>query len=49
MREVITLECTECKNRNYSTSKNKNNDRDRMELKKFCKFCSTHTLHRETR
>ncbi len=49
MREVITLECTECKNRNYSTSKNKSNDRDRMELKKFCKFCGTHTKHRETR
>ncbi len=49
MREVITLECTECKNRNYSTSKNKSNDRNRMELKKFCKFCATHTLHRETR
>ncbi len=23
MREIITLECTECKERNYSTTKNK--------------------------
>ncbi|RCW40308.1 MULTISPECIES: 50S ribosomal protein L33 [unclassified Halanaerobium] len=49
MREIITLECTECKNRNYSTKKNKSNTRDRLELKKYCKFCKEHTLHRETK
>jgi len=49
MREIITLECTECKNRNYSTTKNKKNTRDRLELKKYCKFCKDHTLHRETK
>ena len=26
MREIITLECTECKERNYSTTKNKKTD-----------------------
>ncbi len=49
MREIITLACTECKRRNYTTTKNKNNDRDRIELRKYCRFCKTHTLHRETR
>lgn len=29
----ITLECTECKQRNYDTTKNKKNDPDRIELK----------------
>ncbi len=49
MRVNITLECTECKNRNYSTTKNKKNDPDRLEMKKFCKFCRKHTMHKETK
>ncbi|MCK8816222.1 50S ribosomal protein L33 [Natroniella sulfidigena] len=49
MREIITLACTECKQRNYSTTKNKNNQRERLELKKYCKFCQKHTVHKETR
>lgn len=49
MRQKITLECTECKNRNYSTTKNSQNTRDRLELKKFCKRCGEHTVHKETR
>jgi large subunit ribosomal protein L33 len=48
-RIKITLECTECKRRNYITKKNKINDRDRIEMKKYCRFDRTHTLHRETR
>jgi large subunit ribosomal protein L33 len=49
MRTKITLACTDCKQRNYNTTKEKKNHPDRMETKKFCKFCSKHTLHRETR
>ncbi|MCK8828590.1 50S ribosomal protein L33 [Natroniella acetigena] len=49
MREIITLACTECKQRNYSTTKNKKNQRERLELKKHCKFCQKHTVHKETR
>ena len=37
MRENIILECTECKNRNYATQKNKKNDPNRIEFKKYCK------------
>ncbi|ABP67790.1 ribosomal protein L33 [Caldicellulosiruptor saccharolyticus DSM 8903] len=48
-RMIIHLECTECKNRNYTTEKNKKNDPDRLELRKYCKFCRKHTLHRETK
>jgi len=25
------------------------NDRDRLELKKYCRWCRRHTVHRETR
>ena len=48
-RENIILECTECKNRNYNTSKNKANNPERLEVKKFCKYCNKHTIHRETK
>jgi large subunit ribosomal protein L33 len=49
MRVIITLACTDCKQRNYTTTKNKKNDPDRIELKKYCRFCNSHTVHRETR
>lgn len=45
----ITLECTECKRRNYTTSKNKRKNTDRLELTKHCKFCNKHTTHKETK
>ena len=48
-REHITLACTECKQRNYSTLKNKRTHTERLELKKYCRFCGQHTVHRETR
>ncbi|PKK96151.1 MAG: 50S ribosomal protein L33 [Tenericutes bacterium HGW-Tenericutes-4] len=49
MRDRITLACTECKQRNYDTSKNKKNTSDKVELKKYCRFCKKHTLHKETK
>lgn len=49
MRVKITLVCSECKQRNYDSTKNKKNNPDRLELKKYCRFCRKHTLHRETK
>lgn len=49
MRTAITLACTECKQRNYWTNKNKKNNPDRLELKKYCPFCKKETLHKETK
>ncbi|NPV88839.1 50S ribosomal protein L33 [Coprothermobacteraceae bacterium] len=49
MRVLVTLECTECGNRNYHTEKNKNKTTDRLQLKKYCPHCRRHTLHKETR
>ncbi len=48
-RVKITLECTDCKRRNYITMKSKINDRERLEMKKYCSFDRKHTLHKETR
>ena len=49
MRVKVTLECTECKQRNYDTKKNKDRPEERMEIKKYCRFCKKHTLHKETK
>jgi len=48
-RELCILACTECKRRNYTTTKNKRNSSGRLELKKYCPFEKKHTVHRETK
>ena len=48
-RETIILECTETKDRNYTTTKNKKKTRGRLELTKYCPRLRRHTLHRETK
>lgn len=49
VRVKITLACTECKQRNYNMTKDKKTHPDRMETKKYCKFCKSHTMHKETK
>ena len=49
LRTRITLACTECKQRNYNTKKEKKLHPDRMETKKYCRFCKKHTVHKETK
>ena len=46
MRDIIALACTECKRRNYSTTKNKKKTTERLEMSKFCRFCRKHTAHK---
>ncbi|MDR1608173.1 MAG: 50S ribosomal protein L33 [Deltaproteobacteria bacterium] len=48
-REIIQLQCTECKNKNYSTTKNKRKHPSRVETKKYCPFDRRHTVHREVK
>ena len=47
--EVVRTKITECKQRNYNMTKDKKTHPDRMETKKYCRFCKTHTLHKETK
>jgi large subunit ribosomal protein L33 len=49
VRIAVTLACENCKRRNYQTNKSKRNTPDRIELRKYCKWCGNHTPHRETR
>jgi len=48
-REIITLACTECGDRNYTTTKNRRTTKGKLELKKYCKRSRKHTLHREVK
>ena len=49
MRVNITLACSECGDRNYISKKNKRNNPDRLELKKYCPRAKRTTLHKETK
>ena len=48
-RTHILVACTECKERNYATTKNKKNNPERVEIDKYCPRCNKHTLHKETK
>ncbi len=49
MRVIVTLACTECKHRNYTTTKNKRTTPDKLGFSKYCRFCRKHTPHKETK
>ena len=55
-RILITLECIECRSNNdkrslgvsrYLTQKNRRNNPERLELKKYCRHCNKTTIHKE--
>lgn len=55
-RLLITLECTECRSNpnkrsagvsRYTTQKNRRNNPERIELKKHCRYCNKHSIHKE--
>jgi len=49
VRENIAFECSGCKRRNYTSTKNKKKTTGKLEFKKFCSHCRAHTAHRETK
>jgi len=46
-RVLVTLACSECKNLNYTVSKNKKNTTDKLKLNKYCSKCQKTTEHTE--
>ena len=46
---MVVLACEDCKERNYTTTKNKKNIKERLELNKYCPTCKKHTTHKETK
>lgn len=49
IRATIYLACTQCKERTYTTQKNRRNDPNRLEIKKYCPRCRTHVVHKEVK
>ena len=47
--KMVVLACEDCKERNYTTTKNKKTNKERMELSKYCPTCKKHTNHKETK
>ncbi len=53
-RIIVTVECTEARKEGkpasrYSTTKNKTNTPERLELKKYNPFLRRHTIHKEVK
>ncbi|MDO8636063.1 MAG: 50S ribosomal protein L33 [Dehalococcoidia bacterium] len=48
-RSIIYLSCSQCQERNYTSFKNKKNDPQRLEIKKYCSRCRSHTAHKEVK
>ncbi|MGI6496693.1 MAG: 50S ribosomal protein L33 [Kiritimatiellia bacterium] len=48
-REIAILACSECKRRNYVTTRNKNTQPNRVEKLKYCPAERKRTQHREVR
>jgi large subunit ribosomal protein L33 len=47
-RVKLALICTVCKNRNYTTTRNKVNTLEKLRLKKYCNYCKKVVEHKET-
>ena len=46
---IVGLRCTVCKRITTNTTKNPKNIKEPLEIKKFCKFCMKHTIHKEAK
>lgn len=44
----LGLICSACNSRNYLTSKNKLENKEKLLLSKYCRHCRKHTEHKET-
>ena len=45
MREAVSLECVECKERNYMTSLDTKGGK-KLEVKKYCRKCRKRQMHK---
>ena len=48
-RSIITLECKTCKERNYTTTKNRKNTPDKLEFKKYDPIARKHVTFKEAK
>ncbi|KKS15888.1 MAG: 50S ribosomal protein L33 [Parcubacteria group bacterium GW2011_GWB1_41_6] len=48
-KNLIKLQCSKCKRINYWSRKNKKTTERKIELKKYCRWCRKHILHKEAK
>jgi len=48
-KPFLKMQCTVCKNFNYFMKKTKIMADKKLEMKKHCKTCQKHTLHKENK
>lgn len=46
---IAKMKCSVCKNVTHFTTRNKKKLKEKLELKKYCKFCKKNTLHKESK
>ena len=46
-RDEVILKCSECREENYITTRNKRSHPAKMEINKYCPKCRKKTLHKE--
>jgi len=49
MTVKIGLKCEECGEINYTTTKNNKTYTEKMSLRKHCRRCKKHTVHKEVK
>lgn len=49
MREKVILICSECLSRNYVTTVKKGEQKQRLEINKFCPRCNKYTIHKQSK
>lgn len=49
MTVKVGLKCEECGDINYTTTKNSKTMTEKLALKKYCRRCKKHTLHKEVK
>ncbi|MBI2309319.1 50S ribosomal protein L33 [Candidatus Collierbacteria bacterium] len=47
-RQILGLKCSVCGKFGYISEKNKTNTPKKLAIKKFCKRCRKHIIHKET-
>ncbi len=47
MQNYVTLQCPDCKEKNYTVIRNKKNNKEKLNIKKYCPRCKKHTVHKE--
>lgn len=46
-RKMVTLICTECKSKNYRTSRNVKTSQEKLKLNKYCNTCRKTVEHKQ--